>query len=154
MAQEPRPRKTPQDLRSHRWLGPDDLRSFGHRSRIKQAGYGPADYEGKPVIGILSTRSDLDTCHTHFPQRVRDAKRGVLQAGGHQSRILSLDVDAQDRLAAHGDDDLPLAEVQVLELSYRIARFGRPRAGEAPEPPPPCERHDAPEPFAADGRQA
>ena len=77
-----RPRKTPDQLRSHRWLGPDDLRSFGHRSRMKQMGFGPEDYQGKPVIAILNTWSEFNTCHTHFPQRVGGVKRGVLQAGG------------------------------------------------------------------------
>src|SRR5438874_9951510 len=80
-------RKTPEKLRSHRWLGPDDLRSFGHRSRLKQMGYGSADYEGKPVIAILNTWSELNNCHTHFPQRVADVKRGVWQAGGFPVEI-------------------------------------------------------------------
>src|SRR5215216_6070048 len=79
---QPRPRKTPDQLRSHRWLAPDDLRSFGHRSRMKQMGFGGEDYTGKPVIGILNTWSDLNTCHTHFKQRVDEIKRGVWQAGG------------------------------------------------------------------------
>jgi dihydroxy-acid dehydratase len=83
----PVPRKTPEQLRSHRWIGPDDLRSFGHRSRIKQMGYGPADYAGKPIIAILNTWSDLNNCHTHFPQRVEDVKRGVYQAGGFPVEI-------------------------------------------------------------------
>src|SRR6266550_1580980 len=56
-------RKKPQELRSHRWLGPDDLRSFGHRSRMKQMGFAGEDYMGKPVIGLLNTWSDLNTCH-------------------------------------------------------------------------------------------
>lgn len=78
-----RPRKKmPEDLRSARWFAPDDLRSFGHRSRIMQMGYGPADYMGKPIIGILNTWSDLNPCHVHFKQRVEDVKRGVLEAGG------------------------------------------------------------------------
>ena len=75
-------RKKPEELRSHRWTGPDDLRSFGHRSRLKQMGYGEEDYVGKPVIGILNTWSDLNQCHTHFPERVEEIKRGVWQAGG------------------------------------------------------------------------
>jgi dihydroxy-acid dehydratase len=75
-------RKAPSDLRSARWFAPDDLRSFGHRSRIMQMGYGPADYRGKPIIGILNTWSDLNPCHAHFKQRVEDVKRGVLEAGG------------------------------------------------------------------------
>ena len=76
------PRKTPEQLRSHRWFGVDDLRSFGHRSRAKQMGYGPEDYAGKPVIAIVNTWSDINQCHAHFKQRVEDVKRGVLQAGG------------------------------------------------------------------------
>ena len=75
-------RKAPEELRSHRWLGPDDLRSFGHRSRMKQMGFGPDDYQGKPVIAILNTWSEFNTCHTHFRDRVADIKRGVFQSGG------------------------------------------------------------------------
>ena len=75
-------KKTRDELRSARWFAPDDLRSFGHRSRIMQMGYGSADYMGKPIIGILNTWSDLNPCHVHFKQRVEDVKRGVLEAGG------------------------------------------------------------------------
>ena len=74
--------KTPDTLRSARWFAPDDFRSFGHRSRVMQMGYGPADYRGKPVIAIVNTWSDANQCHAHFKQRVDDVKRGVLQAGG------------------------------------------------------------------------
>ena len=77
-----RTRLQPRDLRSWKWFGPDDLRSFGHRSRIKQMGFGREDYEGKPVIAILNTWSDLSTCHTHFRNRAEQVKRGVWQAGG------------------------------------------------------------------------
>ncbi|MFP6666988.1 MAG: L-arabinonate dehydratase [Pirellulales bacterium] len=72
----------PEELRSYRWFGPDDLRSFGHRSRVKQMGYDKEDYEGKPVIAILNTWSDLSVCHSHFRQRAEEVKRGVWQAGG------------------------------------------------------------------------
>lgn len=75
-------RKTPDQLRSARWFAPDDLRSFGHRSRTKQMGFGTEDFAGKPVIGILNTWSDLNTCHTHFRERAEEVKRGVWQAGG------------------------------------------------------------------------
>src|SRR5476649_2454967 len=75
-------RRTPESLRSARWFAPDDLRSFGHRSRIMQMGYAPADWVGRPVIGIVNTWSDLQPCHAHFKQRVEEVKRGVLQAGG------------------------------------------------------------------------
>lgn len=77
-----RRKKTPEELRSHRWYGARDLRSFGHRSRTKQMGYAAEDYRGKPVIGIINTWSDINPCHTHFRQRVEEIKRGVWQAGG------------------------------------------------------------------------
>ncbi|MEM8916127.1 MAG: L-arabinonate dehydratase [Pseudomonadota bacterium] len=77
-----KPRKQPSDLRSARWFAPDDLRSFGHRSRLMQIGYDFADWEGKPVIAIINTWSDINQCHAHFKERVQDVKRGVLQAGG------------------------------------------------------------------------
>ncbi len=76
------PRRQPTELRSYRWFGPDDLRSFGHRSRLKGMGWSDEDYRGKPVIGILNTWSDLNTCHSHFRQRAEEVKRGVWQAGG------------------------------------------------------------------------
>jgi dihydroxy-acid dehydratase len=75
-------KKKPEDLRSHRWYGVNDLRSFGHRSRTAQMGYDRSDYAGKPVIAIINTWSDINTCHTHFKQRVEEVKRGVWQAGG------------------------------------------------------------------------
>ncbi|MGH8681903.1 MAG: L-arabinonate dehydratase [Burkholderiales bacterium] len=75
-------RKRPEDLRSHRWYGVKDLRSFGHRSRTAQMGFERSDYAGKPVIAIVNTWSDINPCHTHFRQRVEEVKRGVWQAGG------------------------------------------------------------------------
>jgi dihydroxy-acid dehydratase len=75
-------RKRPQDLRSHRWLGPDDMRSFGHRSRLRQIGYDAEDWTGKPVIGIINTWSEINPCHAHLRERAENVKRGVLQAGG------------------------------------------------------------------------
>src|SRR6478735_389306 len=75
-------KKTAAELRSARWFAPDDLRGFGHRSRMMQMGYAPEDWVGRPVIAILNTWSDINPCHAHFKQRVDDVKRGVLQAGG------------------------------------------------------------------------
>jgi len=75
-------RKDPKSLRSHRWYGPDDLRSFGHRSRVASMGCVPADYFGKPVIIIVNTWSDINPCHSHLRQRAEDVKRGIWQAGG------------------------------------------------------------------------
>ena len=75
-------RRTYDSLRSARWFAPDDLRSFGHRSRMMQMGYDHADWEGKPLIAIINTWSDINPCHSHFKMRVEEVKRGVLQAGG------------------------------------------------------------------------
>ena len=88
-----RERPRPEDLRSQHWFGPDDVRSFSHRSRAKQGGFDEHEYAGKPVIAILNTWSDLNTCHTHFRQRAEDIKRGVYEAGGFpvELPVMSLD---------------------------------------------------------------
>ncbi len=85
-----RERKKPEDLRSARWFAPDDLRSFGHRSRAMQMGYTPDDWAGRPVIAIINTWSDAQPCHAHFKSRVDDVKRGVLQAGGFPMELPAL----------------------------------------------------------------
>jgi dihydroxy-acid dehydratase len=77
-----RRRKRPEELRSHRWYGTNDLRAFTHRSRTAQMGYDRSDYAGKPVIAIINTWSDINPCHSHFKQRVEEVKRGVWEAGG------------------------------------------------------------------------
>ena len=75
-------RKTPDELRSHRWYGVSDVRSFGHRSRTKQMGFAASDYARKPVIAIVNTWSEMNPCHAHFRLRADEVKRGVWQAGG------------------------------------------------------------------------
>ncbi len=77
-----RQRKRPEELRSHRWYGAQDLRAFGHRSRTLQSGFAREDFAGKPVIAIVNTWSDINPCHAHFRQRVEEVKRGIWQAGG------------------------------------------------------------------------
>ncbi len=74
--------KKPEDLRSARWFAPDDLRSMGHRSRARQMGLDGNDWEGKPVIAIINTWSDLSPCHHHLRDRAEFVKKGVYQAGG------------------------------------------------------------------------
>jgi dihydroxy-acid dehydratase len=93
MTASPLPRvKTVEELRSRRWFGPADLRSFGHRSRAMQMGYSPEEWTGKPVIAIVNTWSDLNPCHTHFKQRVEDVKRGILMAGGFPVELPAISV--------------------------------------------------------------
>jgi len=85
-------RLRPEALRSHRWFARDDMSSFTHRSRTKQAGFAPEDWSGKPVIAILNTWSDANSCHAHFRLRAEEVKRGVWQAGGFplEMPVLSL----------------------------------------------------------------
>lgn len=83
---------TSEQLRSWRWFGPDDLRSFGHRSRARQMGLGPKDWEGKPVIAILNTWSEFNPCHLHFKVIAENVKKGILQAGGLPLEIPVLSV--------------------------------------------------------------
>ena len=86
-----RPHKLkPSDLRSARWFAPDDLRSFGHRSRTMQMGFAPVDWVDKPVIAIVNTWSDAQPCHAHFKHRVEDIKRGIYQAGGFPLELPAL----------------------------------------------------------------
>lgn len=80
-------------LRSDRWFAPDDLRSFGHRSRMMQLGFSEEEFRGKPIIGILNTWSEINSCHSHFRERAQDVKRGVAQAGGLGVEMPSLSVD-------------------------------------------------------------
>ncbi|MFA9441049.1 L-arabinonate dehydratase [Uliginosibacterium sp. sgz301328] len=75
-------KKTPEQLRSHRWYGAKDLRAFGHRSRTAQMGFERGDYAGKPVIAVVNTWSDINPCHSHFRVRAEEVKRGIWQAGG------------------------------------------------------------------------
>ena len=74
--------KNKDDLRSARWFAPDDLRSMGHRSRAMQMGLDQEDWEGKPIIAIINTWSDLSPCHHHLRDRAEFVKKGIYQAGG------------------------------------------------------------------------
>jgi dihydroxy-acid dehydratase len=75
-----RKRETP--LRSTRWFGPQDKDGFIHRSWMKNQGF-PADlFDGRPVIGICNTWSELTPCNAHFRQIADRVKRGVYEAGG------------------------------------------------------------------------
>src|SRR4029453_3968705 len=85
-------KKKPEQLRSHRWFGVNDMRSFGHRSRTKQMGYALDDFKGKPVIAIINTWSDPATCHSHFRTRADEVKRGVWQAGGFPVELPAMSV--------------------------------------------------------------
>jgi L-arabonate dehydrase len=69
-------------LRSTHWFGEQDRDGFIHRSWMKNQGF-PADlFDGRPVIGICNTFSELTPCNAHFRQIAERVKRGVYEAGG------------------------------------------------------------------------
>src|SRR5271154_3506914 len=80
-------RKSLQELRSQRWFSAPGWAGAHKERRMMQAGFLTADYRDKPVIAILSTWSDFNTCHAHFPQRIEEVKRGIWQAGGFPAVI-------------------------------------------------------------------
>ena len=109
------------ELRSARWLGTDSLRAFGHRSRLRQLGYGPSDYRGKPVIAVIDTGSDINPCHMHFRQRVEDVKRGVWQAGGFPLEMPAMSLaEAFQRPTSMLYRNLLSMEVEELLRSYPV----------------------------------
>jgi L-arabonate dehydrase len=69
-------------LRSHAWFAGRDKTGFLHRSWLRNQGLPDDSFDGRPVIGICNTASDLVPCNNHFRQVVEKVKHGVLQAGG------------------------------------------------------------------------
>ncbi len=69
-------------LRSQSWFGSDDLHGFIHRSWMKNQGYPHDLFDGRPVIGICNTWSELTPCNGHFRELAEWVKRGVYEAGG------------------------------------------------------------------------
>ena len=75
----PTPKRT---LRSQAWFGGDDKDSFIHRSWMKNQGHPSDAFDGRPVIGICNTWSELTPCNGHFRELAEHVKRGILEAGG------------------------------------------------------------------------
>src|SRR5262245_46796188 len=69
-------------LRSTFWFGPKDKGGFIHRSWMKNQGLPDHLFDGRPVIGICNTWSELTPCNAHFRQIAERVKRGVYEAGG------------------------------------------------------------------------
>ncbi|MDI4234181.1 dihydroxy-acid dehydratase [Bradyrhizobium sp. Arg237L] len=69
-------------LRSVAWFGSADRNGFMHRSWMKNQGTPQRMFDGRPVIGICNTWSELTPCNAHFRQIAEAVKRGVLEAGG------------------------------------------------------------------------
>lgn len=69
-------------LRSSNWFGPTDKGGFIHRSWMKNQGHPDHLFDGRPVIGICNTWSELTPCNGHFRELAEHVKRGVYEAGG------------------------------------------------------------------------
>ena len=78
-------------LRSERWFGANDLRSFGHRSRAKQVGRRPK-IVGRPIIAILNTWSDPGTCHSHFRERGEESSAASSKPADFRLRLPALSI--------------------------------------------------------------
>ena len=82
MSTTPKPRKKPEELRSQQWWGRQDRDGFIHRSWVKGKGVPHDQFDGRPVIGICNTFSELTPCNSHFRTLAEQVKIGVYEAGG------------------------------------------------------------------------
>ena len=69
-------------LRSTNWFGATGRTGMGHRSWMRSQGFTPEVFDGRPVIGIATTWSELAPCNVHLHRVAESVKRGVWQAGG------------------------------------------------------------------------
>ncbi len=76
------PETPPKKRRSQAWFGGSSKDHFIHRSWMKSEGLPDDSFDGRPVIGICNTWSELTPCNQHFRQLADKVRQGVLQAGG------------------------------------------------------------------------
>ncbi len=69
-------------LRSAQWFGSQDKNGFMYRSWMKNQGIPEHHFQGKPIIGICNTWSELTPCNSHFRELAESVRRGILEAGG------------------------------------------------------------------------
>src|SRR5437870_9381316 len=74
--------KKPSELRSQQWFGRQDRDGFAYRSWLKGKGIPHDQFDGRPVIGICNTYSELTPSNSHFRTLAEQLKNGVLEAGG------------------------------------------------------------------------
>jgi len=77
-----KPKKNPAELRSQQWFGRQDRDGFAYRSWVKGKGIPHDQFDGRPVIGICNTFSELTPCNSHFRTLAEQVKIGVYEAGG------------------------------------------------------------------------
>jgi len=74
--------ETKKKLRSAAWFGTQDKNGFMYRSWMKNQGIPDHEFQGKPIIGICNTWSELTPCNAHFRKLAEHVKRGIIEAGG------------------------------------------------------------------------
>ncbi|HLI29620.1 MAG TPA: IlvD/Edd family dehydratase [Terriglobia bacterium] len=74
--------ESPVRLRSREWFGANDLRAMSMRAYLRSEGFSSQVFDGKPVVGICNSWSELTTCNAHLRQVAEAVKRGVWAAGG------------------------------------------------------------------------
>ena len=70
------------ELRSHEWFGREGKMGFIYRSWMRNQGTPDSEFDGRPVIGICNTWSELTPCNAHFRELAESVKKGVYEAGG------------------------------------------------------------------------
>ncbi|MBL8692103.1 MAG: dihydroxy-acid dehydratase, partial [Rhodospirillaceae bacterium] len=70
------------ELRSRQWYGKADKDGFAHRSWMKNQGLPDHVFDGRPIIGICNTWSELNPCNSHFRRIAEHVKRGIWEMGG------------------------------------------------------------------------
>jgi phosphoribosylformylglycinamidine synthase len=130
-------KKTPESLRSQRWFGASDLRSFGHRSRALQMGFAHEEFMGKPVIGICTG------FHTLGRAGLWPGALGHNASGGFQCEWVTLEpqqsvcvwtqgIGSIDCPIAHGEGRYVHPDVTALEAAGQVAlRYRRNPNGSA-----------------------
>src|SRR6202040_3179431 len=76
------PRAATPPLRSRNWFAPKNLDGFMHRAYLKAEGFTDMVFDGRPVVGICNSWSELNNCNAHLRQIAEAVKRGVWSAGG------------------------------------------------------------------------
>src|SRR5262245_7256283 len=76
------PNQNGKKLRSQEWWGQPNYESFTRRAWLRSEGFNSNAFQGKPVIGICNSRSELNNCNAHLRPVAEAVKRGVWAAGG------------------------------------------------------------------------
>ena len=130
--------KSVDSLRSQRWFAPDNMRAFAHRQRTQQTGRKREDFEGRPVIAIINTWSDISTCHVHLRERANFVKEGIIRAGGYPLEMPAMSLgevmvkptamlyrnflamETEELLRSHPVDAAPCMDVGNVEPARRF----------------------------------